>query len=89
MDGLRCYAVAYKISRDRGRSLQSRPRGLRRSAISLTPLAAAQQGRHLPGHSVSNYQMREHRLKDRLGWAYAPVSKTLTQITPNKNSPRG
>jgi len=28
----------------------------------------------LPRHSVSNYQMREYRVKDRLGWAYAPVT---------------
>src|SRR3954469_22877814 len=40
---------------------------------------ATQHGRHLPRHSVSNYQMREHCPKDRLGWASARSQR------PNQN----
>lgn len=33
--------------------------------------------RDLPPHSVSNYQIREYRVEDRLGWALKPASQDL------------
>jgi hypothetical protein len=45
----------------------------RRTSGLATRKCAAQHGQHLPGRSISNYQMREYRVKDRLGWAYLPV----------------
>jgi hypothetical protein len=71
IEALRCYGPADKF-------LEALPfiaiTSARAALIANGASAAAQHGHPLPRQSVSNYQMREYRVKDRLGWAYAPVT---------------